>query len=80
MPKDHGNCKHGPLAHNNVECRKLRIWLKFGEIDIYYACLRFTSFKRPTFGRFHGNEESILKISILRRVYKIHSIKIEQQI
>ena len=35
---------HRALVHNNVESRKLRIWLKFWKIDIYHACLRFTSF------------------------------------
>ena len=74
------DCKHRALAHNNVESRKLWIWLKFWEIDLYHACLRFTSFKRPTLRRFHGNEESILKISILRRACKIPSLKFEQQI
>ena len=38
------DCKHRALAHNNVESRKLWIWLKFWEIDLYHACLRFTSF------------------------------------
>ena len=74
------DCKHRALAHNNVGSRKLRIWLKFWEIDLYHACLRFTSFKRPTLGRFHGNEESILKISILSRACNIPSLKFEQRI
>lgn len=61
---------HRALAHNNVESRKLLIWPRFWEIDmyiyIYHACWRFTSFTRLTFGRFNGNEDSIFKIPILR--------------
>ena len=37
-------CKHRALARNNMESQKLRIWLKFWEIDIHNACLHFTRF------------------------------------
>ena len=29
-----GDCKHRALAPNNVDSRKIRIWLKIWEIDI----------------------------------------------
>ena len=54
--------------------------LSFGKIDVYHACMHFSNFYRPTFGRFHGNEESILKLSIVRHACKIPSLKFEQQI
>ena len=72
------DCKHRVLAYNNKESRKLWIWLQFWVVDICHACLRFTSFKRPTFSRFYGNEKSSLKLSILRRACKIPSPKFEQ--